>query len=218
MLLAIDTSAHLCSVALYDSKSDTIVSRRVDDIGRGHAELLMDQIENCLDQASLNYSNIRRIGVVTGPGSFTGVRVGLAAARGLRVSLNVETVGITSLQACEQAALDTGFNGSLLTILDARRGQAYCQLSGREKPFLSAFEELSDKFQDEPDGVCGSGCRTFLEMTGKNISIIHELSAPPIENVARIAGGLTPNGQPPEPVYLRSADAKPQTGFGVEIA
>ena len=87
-VLAIDTSTHLCSTGIWDAKSGVLVSEASDDIGTGHAELLMEQVRSCLKDARLNLADIDLFAVSLGPGSFTGVRVGIAAARGFALSLS----------------------------------------------------------------------------------------------------------------------------------
>ena len=89
LVLAIDTAGVDCSAAVYDSSSREILGSVVDNIGKGHAERLMSAIDEALAQASRSLSDIQRIAVVVGPGSFTGIRVGVAAARGLALSLGV---------------------------------------------------------------------------------------------------------------------------------
>ena len=85
LILAIDTAAHLCSVALHDGASGRDLAVRSDDIGRGHAEVLMPMIAAVMDATGTGLPDLAAIAVTTGPGSFTGVRVGLAAAKGVGV-------------------------------------------------------------------------------------------------------------------------------------
>ncbi|MGI9352825.1 MAG: tRNA (adenosine(37)-N6)-threonylcarbamoyltransferase complex dimerization subunit type 1 TsaB [Rhizobiaceae bacterium] len=218
LLLAIDTSAHLCSACLYDCDAQSVLSKDVQNIGRGHAEILMNQITFCLDQADVGFKDVGRIGVVNGPGSFTGVRVGLAVARGLALGLDKDAVGISSLDACEAAAFEKADPGVLLTLLDARRNQAYCKHRMHREPFIKSYDELAADFPDDVQGLCGSGSIIIKQKCDLEIPVIHELSAPPIESVARLSAEAKHDGKPPEPVYLRTADAKPQSGFALKMA
>ena len=100
LLLAIDTAGPDCAVALARSGAGgaEILVRASERIGRGHAERLMPMIEAALRRsASVDFADLDRIAVTTGPGSFTGVRVGIAAARGLALALDIPAVGVGSL-------------------------------------------------------------------------------------------------------------------------
>ncbi|MEM7068841.1 MAG: tRNA (adenosine(37)-N6)-threonylcarbamoyltransferase complex dimerization subunit type 1 TsaB [Pseudomonadota bacterium] len=217
MLLAIDTSAQLCAACLYDTKNSRVLSSDVRDIGRGHAEILMEQIDNCLGVTGATYSDIGRIGVTNGPGSFTGLRVGLSVARGLRLALKIEAIGISSLAGLETEATQSGFDGKLLTILDARRDQAYCKLSGNDIPFIDTFENLVHTLPNDLEGICGSGSDDLQKLAFAELPIIHAKSVANIETIAELATIAPTNNTPPEPLYLREADAKPQSGFAVSL-
>ena len=190
----------------------------VRNIGRGHAEILMGQIATCLDDAKFSFPDIGRIGVVNGPGSFTGVRVGLAAARGLALSLEIDAVAVSSLDACEAAALETRDPGGLLTALDARRNQAYCKHSNSDEPFLKSYEDLAADFPVDVEALCGSASAIISRHIDRKLPVLHEHAAPPIETVARLSALAKSDGKSPEPLYLRTADAKPQSGFALEMA
>ena len=101
LLLAIDTAGPVCAVALARAADGgpEILTRIEERIGRGHAERLMPMIEEALTCAQKSFDDLDRIGVTIGPGSFTGVRVGVAAARGLALALDIPAVGVGSLDA-----------------------------------------------------------------------------------------------------------------------
>src|SRR6266404_2143129 len=101
LLLAIDTAGPDCAVALARSGADggKILVRTSERIGRGRAERLMPMIESALAEAGADFADLDRVAVTTGPGSFTGVRVGIAAARGLALALDIPAVGVRSLDA-----------------------------------------------------------------------------------------------------------------------
>jgi tRNA threonylcarbamoyl adenosine modification protein YeaZ len=108
IILALDTAGVDCAAALFDSGRNTVLGEASDMIGKGHAEHLMGIIDRALDQAGVTLSAVERIAVTVGPGSFTGIRVGVAAARGFALSLDVPAVGISTLTvmaAAEQRAL-----------------------------------------------------------------------------------------------------------------
>ena len=237
-ILAIDTSAHLCAAAVLDTVSGRIAGQSVHDIGRGHSEKLMDVIGEALAAASLDYSSIGRIACSTGPGSFTGVRVGLATARGIALGLNVPVVGIGALEAsCAQARamLSASGGGSapgdILSVIDARRGEAFAQLfaansapaakAGRSstiatgEPFIATVGEIAATFRARTVALCGSGAAAVCNAGGEDWQIIHQLAAADIEHYARLAQDRAEARTRPEPIYLRPADAKPQHGFAI---
>ena len=234
LALSIDTAANLCAVAVSDQASGQILAAISHDIGRGHAEMLMDTIEQCLTQAQKPYSDIDKIITTIGPGSFTGVRVGMAAARAIGLGLSKPVVGISNLQACAAHALQlVDTNGDAKTkqpiwvILDARRDEVYFQqFDGSDptsKPMVCRIDELvanADFAIGSDVMLCGSGAQLFLSaMAGEEVSanhpIAHHLATAPIEVVASLGMAAAVSEDRPEPLYLRGADAKQQAGFAV---
>ena len=212
ILLGIDTSAHLCAVCAYDASLQKVLAEQTSDIGRGHAELLFDQIEACLKSSGLEYSDVSRIGVTIGPGSFTGVRVGLAAARGLGLSLGIDVVGVSTLDASETLAYQTGFDGELATLLDARRDEAYCKWPTGVSE-IRKLEDVSRILLEQNTAICGSAAPILEEKFNLKNEVIHREGAAPIELICEIASTKPVDNSSADPLYLRGADAKSQTGF-----
>src|SRR5690348_11165768 len=121
ILLAIDTAASLCAACVYDSAAGQELGREVIDIGKGHAERLIGVIDGALGQAGMTYKDLDRIGVSIGPGSFTGVRVGVATARGLALALGVPAVGVNTLEALAEEAHEKLPDRAVLAAIDGRR-------------------------------------------------------------------------------------------------
>ena len=215
--MAIDTSSHLSAVALFDCVAMASICEDTRDIGRGHAEIVLDQIRSCLTQSSVGYNDISKISVSTGPGSFSGIRVGLATARGLGLGLNIPVVGISTLHACEFLALKTGFARPFLSVLDAGRNQYYCKFSGREHCWIGESDQVVHELSNTIDGICGSGAAAISAHLSEEPEIIHELRAAPISVYAELGSIAKESGDLPEPLYLRSADAKPQSNSPVSI-
>jgi tRNA threonylcarbamoyl adenosine modification protein YeaZ len=214
-LLAIDTSSHLCSACLYNCEADQVLASHSVDIGRGHAEILMELIEKSLQDARLDYGELNRIAVTNGPGSFTGVRVGMAVARGFSLSMDIPCIGISTLDACEAKVVD--HKGDLITLLDAKRGQLYYKIRG-EKPAIATCNELDEALNGKNYSSCGAGASILNEHSNLALPVLHTDSAPEIERVARLAAQRLEGSRPPEPLYLREADAKVQTGFALDRA
>jgi tRNA threonylcarbamoyladenosine biosynthesis protein TsaB len=224
--LAIDTSAHLCAAAIHDSGRDAILSEATEEIGRGHAERLMDVISAVLTAAGKDYSALGRVIATTGPGSFTGIRVGLATARGIGLGLGIEVCGVGTLEAAAFEARRLAPQSQarpLLACFDARRGEAYCQFfdapGAPEGPFVASYHEIPPLMASRRDwSLCGSGAEAVNAAAGTAFPVLHGLAAIPIASVARLgAAKPSPTGKP-EPLYLRAPDAKPQEGFVLKRA
>lgn len=224
--LCIDTSAHLCAVAAYDAAADTVLAQCSEDIGRGHAERLMDIIAKVLGEAQTDYSRLNRIVATTGPGSFTGVRIGLATARGIALALGVEICGVSTLEACAFEARgrqQKSGDRPLLAILDARRGEAFCQVFGgdgvADQPFVLPYHAIAQRLGTHRDWeFCGSGAHNLNTAAGTGYTVLHELGAVPIASIARLGAALPKGRGKPEPLYLRAPDARPQEGFALRRA
>jgi len=140
VLLSLDTSSVNCAVHVRRSKD--VCFERSETIGRGHAEVLIAMIDEALGVLDLAYKDLTRIGVTTGPGSFTGVRVGLSVARALALALDIPVIGVSTLQA---HAAGCPARGAKLVTLDARRGEFYTQLFDHDNRALAAPRLLSVK-------------------------------------------------------------------------
>lgn len=215
--LAVDTAAHFCAACIYDSARDTVAGRAVEDIGRGHAERLFAVIDQALGEASLTFGDLDRLGVCVGPGSFTGVRVGVSAMRGLSLALKRPVVGVTLFDAL---AHDAPRGAPVFVVLDARRGEVYAQAFDKEgvaegDPDVLSVEAACETVQRSGAVLTGSGA-PLLVAAGARSTIVSDGSTSDINTIARIAALADSPVDKPKPLYLRSADAKPQSGFAVE--
>lgn len=121
-VLGIDTSAIVCSVALV-SDDETLACKTVSD-GLTHSETLLPLIKAILEETNTAVSNLDAIAVSHGPGSFTGLRIGISAVKGLAVSSNIPCIGVSTLEALAMNALEK--EGSIIcAVMDARRGEFY---------------------------------------------------------------------------------------------
>ncbi len=216
IVLSIDTSGVDCSACLYDSAADVVLGEVTENIGKGHAELLMGIIDGTLQQASLALKDVQRIAVTIGPGSFTGIRVGVAAARGFALSLGIEAVGITTL---ETLAGHYHFQNPGMPVavgLEAKRDEAYLQTFAADGSPLSDAALLS---LDDAKAALAGFAGTVIGSAAPLFSGGQTGSGPDrfaITTVARI-GAEKPQGmRKPAPLYLRGPDAKPQSGFALE--
>jgi tRNA threonylcarbamoyladenosine biosynthesis protein TsaB len=217
MILALETSSSLCAVCLYDEASGKIMAEISNDIGRGHAERLMDDVEAALRQAGIGYADLTAIACGVGPGSFTGIRVGVAAARGLALALKTPARGVTSLQAIALFGREGAAGKDILAIQDAGRGEAYVQRFDPQArpagtPQAMLLEALPSQFGDGPFHVCGSGANLLEGHAGWEISPEHSFSTAALVARAALDPAMT---VAPKPLYLRAPDAKPQAGFSI---
>lgn len=212
-ILAFDTSAAHCAAALL--RGGAIVAERTEAMDRGQAERLMPMLEEVLTGAGLGWRGLDAIAVGTGPGNFTGVRLAVAAARGLALSLGVPTVGVSLLEA---AAF--GLPRPVLAALDARRGEVYLQLfAGSEgaPPALSSPGALP-VWAFGAAAVTGDAAGRVAPLIGRRIE--PQPLAPAVA-IALVAAGRLASGQGagdrPAPLYLRAADAAPPRDMPPEL-
>lgn len=208
IVLAIDTAGIDCSAAVFDSSAGRLLSAVSEGIGKGHAERLMAVIDQALDEAAVDLHAVGKIAVVIGPGSFTGIRVGVAAARGLALSLGIECVGVSTLEtlgASHRAV--SGSDKPVLVAMDAKREEIYAQAFAADGTALNEAAALS---AEDVDNLATS---LSAELTGSWISKTGDRFD--IGTVARIGASKDAAGARPKPLYLRGPDAKPQTGFAL---
>lgn len=137
LTLAFDTSAEACAVALVRDGATLGLARRA--MSRGHAEALIPMVEDVMASAGLALGALDIVGVTVGPGSFTGVRTGIAAARGLALGADARAVGVSSLAAVAAAALgDAPADATLLCVLETRRLDYFVQVFGAGPTAVSA--------------------------------------------------------------------------------
>jgi tRNA threonylcarbamoyladenosine biosynthesis protein TsaB len=214
IVLAIDTAGVDCAAAVFDSDSGELLGRVSDTIGRGHAERLMAMIDEALAEARLTLADVGRIGVTVGPGSFTGIRVGVAAARGLALALGVECVGVSTLEVLAETAPET--DKPVLAAINAHRDQVYAQTfehgTPQGEPLLLELDDYLARAAVPGTILIGSASVLVADRNAETAPDHY-----PIEIVARISATAKAQGKP-KPLYLRGPDAKPQTGFAVSRA
>ena len=215
-LLAIDTALEACSVGVSagDGSSPVLAS---EVIGKGHAERLLPMIATAMADAGLAFAELDRIAVTIGPGSFTGVRIGIAAARGLALVGGCAMVGIGTLAALAEKARSVSGARPVLAVLDARRDEVYGQLFAADgTPATEPTVGDAARFAGliGPDTLlAGSGAEAVAAVAGVGEGrIVHREAHPDIAAVLRLGRAAPPSVAPPRPLYLRPPDARPQAG------
>jgi tRNA threonylcarbamoyladenosine biosynthesis protein TsaB len=205
-LLAVDTALGACSVAVVDG--DTVLAHRFLDMTRGHAEALAPMVDEAMRQSGIAFAALDRLAVTTGPGTFTGQRVGLAFMRGLRVGLKKPLIGVTTL---ETMAAQTGADRAA-AIHDAKRDEAYLLLWEKNAtalaPTVMPFDEAIARIHAFGSCVlCGTGAAAASAALGDGF-VLTDIRQPDALWVARLAMARPVPDQPPAPLYLRAPDAK----------
>src|SRR5580698_8537404 len=130
LILAIDTALDACAAAVLDTGSGKLIAMESQAMKRGHAEALMPLIARVMKDAGLPFAALDRIAATTGPGSFTGLRVGLSAARGIGLAAAKPVVGLTTLSSYAAPIVSEGGEEPVISAIDARHDQVYFQVVG----------------------------------------------------------------------------------------
>ena len=198
LILALDTSANFVSVALLDEVK--VFSVVEEEMQRGQAEALMPMIKGVVEHAHKQMSDIDGIAVTVGPGSFTGVRIGLAAARAFGLALNIPVFGVTCFEAWSYC-----LGQPVIVVLDSKRDDYFVQsfdVSGMEidLPSIKDAQQLKEML---PFNAVGTGALKLSEEIG--CKVVYRIS-PISVAVGRIALSRLNNPLLPEPLYMRPAD------------
>jgi len=201
--LVIDTCLGACQVAVV--RAGRLLAARSELMQRGHQERLAVMTQDVVGEAGLRFDKLERIAVTIGPGSFTGLRVGLAFAKGLALATGAPLVGMGTLQALAASADD----GRTAGVIDARRGQVYAQAfeAGRplDPPQVLPFDVAAARLRELAVLAIGPGAGLFAETLGVGRTL--EIAAPDLDVLARLAEAA-PAGDEVRPLYLRAPDAK----------
>lgn len=219
-VLAIDTALASCSAAVLDTAQGGILANESQPMARGHAEALVPLVARVMKQAGMAFPELDRVVVTTGPGSFTGLRVGISAARGIALAANKPALGVSTLSAYAAPHIADDDAAQVIAAIDARHDQVYLQVFGpggrtNITPRVAALSDAVRAAAAAPSRIVGSAAQAVVarlaEVEGAPKPLkIDAREAPDIVWVARM-GAVLPEGQaPPKPQYLRAPDAQPQ--------
>src|SRR5215510_14477666 len=163
-LLAIDTALAACAAAVFDTDGMRMLAIESLAMARGHAEALMPLLARVMDHADIGFSDLDRIAVTVGPGSFTGLRVGIAAARGLALVSGKEAVGISTLSAFAAPHIANQDGAPIVAAIDARHDSVYLQVfavNGQTLagPHIATISDAVRAVAGTPVRLVGSGAR-----------------------------------------------------------
>jgi tRNA threonylcarbamoyladenosine biosynthesis protein TsaB len=217
-VLAIDTALEACSAAVLDAEQGAVLASESIPMVRGHAEALMPLIARVMSDAGLEFLDLDRIAVTVGPGSFTGLRVGVAAARGIAVAAGKPAVGLTTLAAFAAPYIAADDVSPLIAAIDARNDQVYMQLFGSAgrsliSPRVAPVRDAVRVATRGPARLVGSGAAMIAAAWPPNEqppSLVDAARAPRIDWVAQLGAAAAQALSLPKPLYLRAPDAQPQ--------
>ena len=197
LLLSIDTSDCFISVAIADEKKVWAFTQVQMD--RGQAEQLFPLIDETFKKAGTDISKIEGIAVTTGPGSFTGIRIGLAAAKGLGMALNIPVMGVSCFEMWQY-----GLKEPVKVVLDTRRGDFYVQSFDEQgkgdSPQVLSSETLKTVLPFKAVGNAAESLRQEIGCSVVDVQPVFAVSA------AAVALSRLDHPQKAEPLYLREAD------------
>jgi tRNA threonylcarbamoyladenosine biosynthesis protein TsaB len=217
-VLAIDTALAACSAAVLDTEHGGIIASECLPMLRGHAEALLPLLRRVMQQAGFGFADIDRIAVTTGPGSFTGLRVGIAAARGMALAAEKPAVGLSTLAAYAAPHIASDERFPVVAAIDARHNHVYLQVfapggSLFVAPRLAPLGEAVKAAAETSSFIAGSAAQLVAAGLTADDPVpvaIDASTAPDIAWVARM-GAVVPEEQAPlKPQYLRAPDAQPQ--------
>lgn len=223
-ILAIDTALEACQAAVFDSGEEKLLAMLSHDMRRGHAEALIPIIADAMKAAGLDFADLDRIATTVGPGSYTGLRVGISAAKGLAIASGKPTVGITTLSGLSAPLIAEGPAVPVVAAIDARHGNIYFHMAGAgQRVLLSArhtsLEEAIQTITAGPIRITGPAAALLASKwprhSGTAPVAVDVRTKPSIEWVARLAANVEPVRSPAKPLYLRAPDVTPQTSHHV---
>lgn len=197
LILAVDTALSRCSVAVV--RGDDALAHLSEPMTRGHAERLAPMAQEAMQQAGVTFAELARVAVTTGPGSFTGLRVGLAFTRGLALALAIPCLGFSTLEAL---ALGEGCSGRRAAALPAPDGVFFALYQdGRAEiaPAFLAEAEALEALTVQPAQIFGPAAERFAKAAHAS-----PMEAPDTVALARLALNADPAKHPPAPLYLRA--------------
>jgi tRNA threonylcarbamoyladenosine biosynthesis protein TsaB len=215
-VLAIDTALEACSAAVLDSARGGIIASETIAMSRGHAEALMPLIARVMDLANVEFAELDRIG------SFTGLRVGIAASRGIALAAGKPAIGLSTLAGFAAPLIAEDDSTHVVAAIDARHDHVYLQVFGSGgrtlvAPRIATLRDAVRAAMTGPARIIGTGAdllaaawSKYAASTGALPLSVEQRAAPDIGWIARLGAAAGDGYGPPKPLYLRAPDAQPQ--------
>lgn len=217
LILAIDTALDACAAAVLDTHANKLLAHESQAMKRGHAEALMPLIARVMKASGVAFDALDRIAATNGPGSFTGLRVGLSAARGIALAANKPVVGLTTLTAYAAPVVSENGEHPIISAIDARHDHVYFQVVSGDggsliKPKVAPISEALDAARFGTPHLVGNAAKILADRWPTDAPPpfkVDALPAPDIGWVAWLGAAVSPENSPARPYYLRAPDAKP---------
>jgi tRNA threonylcarbamoyl adenosine modification protein YeaZ len=217
-VLAIDTALEACSAAVLDMSRGGIIASETLSMKRGHAEAVMPLIARVMDLAEVEFAALDRIAVTTGPGSFTGIRVGISAARGIALAAGKPAIGLSTLAGFAAPLIAEDDSSHVVAAVDARHDHVYLQVFGAGgrtlvAPRIASLRAALRAAMTGPTRLIGTAADLLSAAWPKDAEppvMVQQRSAPDIGWIARLGAAAADGYGPPKPLYLRAPDAQPQ--------
>jgi tRNA threonylcarbamoyladenosine biosynthesis protein TsaB len=217
LILAIDTALDACSACVLDTDSERMIARESEAMKRGHAEALMPLIARVMKESGIAFAALDRIAVTTGPGSFTGLRVGLSAARGIGLAADRPVVGLTTLAAYAAPVVSKNGEQPVISAIDARHGHVYFQVVGGNGgslvwPRVAPIEEALAASKYGAPVLVGNAAKILADRWPADAPPPFKVDAQPAPDIAWVGwlgAAVNPDIALARPYYLRAPDAKP---------
>ena len=217
LILAIDTALDACAAAVLDTETAELRAQESLPMKRGHAEALMPLIARVMQSAALSFTALDRIAVTVGPGSFTGLRVGISAARGLALAAERPAIGLTTLSAYAATIVGQSRSAPVISAIDARHDHVYFQIVAGDgsqlvRPKVASIDDAIAASQFGAPHLVGNAANILAERwpkDGPQPVAVDAQAAPDIGWVAWLGAAADPATNPARPFYLKAPDAKP---------
>lgn len=217
LILAIDTALDACATAVLDTDTGRVLAQESQPMKRGHAEALMPLIVRVMQQSGIGFAALDRIAATTGPGSFTGLRVGLSAARGIALAAGKPVVGVTTLAAYAAPIVSESGESPIVSAVDARHDHVYLQVvsgngSALVTPRVVPIAEALEAARFGAPYLIGNAATILADRWPSDAPAplkVDPQPAPDIVWVAWLGAAVDPGVARARPLYLRAPDAKP---------
>ncbi|MET0707052.1 MAG: tRNA (adenosine(37)-N6)-threonylcarbamoyltransferase complex dimerization subunit type 1 TsaB [Tardiphaga sp.] len=217
LILAIDTALDACAAGVLDTRTSRLIAHESLPMKRGHAEALMPLMARVMAASGIGFADLDRIAATTGPGSFTGLRVGLSAARGIGLAAGKPVVGITTLTAYAAPVVTANGAAPVLSAVDARHDHVYFQLvsgdgSSLIRPRVAPIAEVLEAARFGAPHLVGNAASILAARWPADAPPVQvdPQPAPEIAWVGWLGAAVNPETALARPYYLRAPDAKPQ--------